>query len=381
MRYSLYGIVAFALLAAKFLAARKQTWEFGPELTTAIVIPVYNEDPEAFAACLDSVRVASPGLGEIWVVDDGSTDATCLEVAWRASVLDQRIEVVRLAENAGKRHAMAAAFRQSEADIFITVDSDTVLAPNAIWEALKPFSDPRVQGVTGIVRALNPVENLLTRLIDVRYASAFMLDRLAQSMFGSVLCACGSLALWRADLVRENLDDFVNQEFLGIPVQYGDDRRMTNYALIKGRVVVQWTAKAYTLVPTQINHFLRQQARWNRSFCRETFWALRHLSPKRPAWWLALTELLSWALLSFGFTLSLTNHRTAWFLLFAVGVAYLRSIRYATEGGRVWLTFILGPLYAVLHFTLLLPVKLWAVLTLRNKSWGTRSGVEVGLTK
>lgn len=379
MRFSLYGVIALGLLAAKFLAARKQTWEAGPALTTAVVIPLYNEDPEAFAACLRSVQKASPGLGEIWVVDDGSTDKTCLEFAWRASIADRRIEVVLLPVNGGKRHAMAEMFRKSTADIFITVDSDTVLAPDAIWEALKPFSDERVQGVTGVVRALNPVENLLTRLIDVRYASAFMLDRLAQSMFGSVLCACGSLALWRADLVRENLDDFVAQKFLGIPVQYGDDRRMTNYALLKGRVVVQWTALARTLVPSKINHFLRQQARWNRSFCRETFWALRHLSPRRPAWWLALTELASWALLSFGFTLSLTDHRSAWFVLGAVGVAYLRSLRYATEGGRVWLTFILGPLYAVLHFTLLLPVKLWAVCTLRNKSWGTREKVEVGL--
>lgn len=380
MRFSLYGLVTVGLLALKFLASRKQNWpELQSRLTTAVIIPLYNEDPLAFIGCLRSVMLA--GSDEVWVVDDGSTQHKCAEIAWGLARGFDRVHVLELPENRGKRHAMAAAFRQSGADIFITVDSDTVLDRDAIREGLKPFGDHRVQGVTGVVRALNPTENLLTRLIDVRYASAFMLDRLAQSLFGSVLCACGSLAFWRADLVRENLEDFESQTFLGVPVQYGDDRRMTNYALQRGRVALQWQAKAQTLVPNRLSHFLRQQARWNRSFCRETLWALRNLRRRTAAWWLALMELVSWAVLSFGFTLSLTNHRTGWFVVAAVLVAYVRSLRYATEDGRVWLTFLLAPLYAVLHFTLLLPVKLWAVCTLRQRSWGTRSNVEVTLTK
>ena len=83
---------------------------------------------------------------------------------------------------------------------------------------------------------------MLTRLIDLRYVSAFLAKRAAYSFFGAVLCCCGSLAFYRADIVRANLDDFLDQRFLGRVATYGDDRRLTNYALRGGRVVLCPTA-------------------------------------------------------------------------------------------------------------------------------------------
>ncbi|MET9023098.1 hypothetical protein ABZV93_24290, partial [Actinopolymorpha sp. NPDC004070] len=57
-------------------------------------------------------------------------------------------------------------------------------------------------------------------------------------------------------------------------------------------------AIAHTAVPERFNHFVRQQARWGRSFFRESLWVLGNLSPTRPAWWLTLLELAQWAVFS-----------------------------------------------------------------------------------
>ena len=119
----------------------------------------------------------------------------------------------------------------------------------------------RTTGVAGFVSAYNWSQNVLTRLTDLRYVSAFLAERAAYSFFGAVLCCCGSLAFYRADVVRANLDDFLDQRFLGRVATYGDDRRLTNYALQSGRVVLCSRARASTAVPERFGHYLRQQVR------------------------------------------------------------------------------------------------------------------------
>ena len=51
---------------------------------------------------------------------------------------------------AGKRAAIAAGLRASDpaTDVVIVLDSDTIWAPGALREMLRPFADPRVGGVT-----------------------------------------------------------------------------------------------------------------------------------------------------------------------------------------------------------------------------------------
>src|SRR3954451_25409527 len=151
-------------------------------------------------------------------------------------------------ENAGKREAMGQAFRAlaPDVDVFVCVDSDTVLEPNAIEEGLAAFSDPDVAAVTGTVVALNQDQGLLPRLLDLRYVNAFLYERAAYSRLGAVLCVCGSLAVSRADIVAKHLQDCLGQTFLGHPASYGDDRHLTNLSLLHGKVVLAHRAVART---------------------------------------------------------------------------------------------------------------------------------------
>jgi hyaluronan synthase len=390
-RGSWYGFGALTLLAIKLTGSvlyRPSRGPIPPECRVAVIVPFYNEDPVAFERCLRSITSQSRLPEEIWVIDDGSPDDTCLGVARR--ILDgvPGVAIRRSATNHGKRQAQGYAFARTNCDILVTIDSDTVLDPAAIGEGLRPFADPRVNAVTGSVRALNYRTNLLTRLIDLRYANAFLYERTAYSTVGSVVCCCGSLSFFRTRVAQNYLYDFLSQRFLGVHVQYGDDRRLTQYALLTGRVLVQDTAVAYTLVPERLGHFSRQQLRWNKSFFRESLWALRRFGPRRWPFWISFAELVTWI----GFSTSVivavyvrpmvNGELIAWsYVAFGVLLAYARNIRYFGRPGASrtsqLATFALAPLYALLHVVLLTPLRLVALLTLRRSQWGTRTHVEV----
>lgn len=373
-------LVTKLALAAAYRPARTPT----PNLSVAAVVPAYNEDPAVMRACIRSLLGQTYPFGEIWIVDDGSEHRGAYQSACELLAGLPGCHVIRLRRNLGKRKAQGMPFLRTRAEIIMTIDSDTILQPRCVEEALKPFTSRRVQAVCCVARALNPHTNLLTRLVDLRYSNAFLFERAAYSVLDSMLCATGVATLYRAQLVKDNLNDYMTQRFLGLEVSYGDDRRLTNYALARGRVVLQDTAIASTLAPTKFKHFIRQQLRWNKSFFRETLYAIRHLPKRRPVWWLACAELSLWLGFSTAmlFTLLVRPLLTGQVVgLYYVGylmmMAYARSARHAARGT---FAFALAPLYGLMHILVLTPVRMYALATLRDGSWGTRqSGPEVHL--
>jgi hyaluronan synthase len=387
---SVYGIFSLAILVLKFVGSTVYRPVRGeaPDYSVAVVVPVYNEDPDAFRDCLNTILAQTRPADEIWVVDDGSGSDACIKVANEVLHGVRGVVIHKFEENAGKRFAQGYALTRTKCDIVVTLDSDTILDRSAIAEGLRPFADPKVNGVTGTVRALNHRKNLLTRLIEVRYANAFRFERAAYSSVGSVICCCGSLSLFRVSVLRPHLDDFLNQTFLGVHVQYGDDRRMTQYALLEGKVYLQDTAVAYTLVPEKLSHFTRQQVRWNKSFFRESLWAIRTFGPNRWPFWISLSEVVIGALTTLSLMLLLYIKPLAsqqlmplQYLAFAVLLSYARNVRYFGRPGDSFLTqlsiFAVTPVYAALHAVLLTPLRFWALCTLRQGKWGTRTEVEV----
>jgi hyaluronan synthase len=367
------------------------------QMSVTAVITVYNEDPKALRACLRSLLDQTRKPNAVVVVDDCSTDKSALAEAkfmgpqFREAGI--KYEVIVFPENRGKRHGLAAGFNTSpEADVFLGIDSDTVLDAHSVEQGMMPFSDKEVTGVTGIVLALNARKNLLTRLIDLRYANAFLYERAAYSLLGSVLCACGSLAFYRADVVRSNLHDFLNQKFLGKPATFGDDRRLTNYCLQSGKVVLQPTAQAWTLVPDRFTHYIKQQVRWNKSFFRESSWVMLNAKSTRAMFWLTAVEIVSWMLftvilisaLIWGIAVHHSDGILIQYAAYVVVFSYARSVRYLamkTSRSTSWVerlgTFALAPLYGMLNITVLLWVRIYSLCTLRRNGWGTRKTVEV----
>ncbi|MFI6286066.1 glycosyltransferase [Streptomyces sp. NPDC051018] len=405
----LYSFGALGLLALKmFMALFYRPAKAGPEELLLLdkswvtaVIPIYNEDPVMFEQGMRSLLAQSRLPNEIHIIDDASADASGIKVAkklrreFEAQGVKYTVSVQP--ENKGKREALALGFEAAPySDVFLCVDSDTVLSRDTVRELLLPMADERIMASTGMVLALNHDSNIFTRLQDLRYGNSFLFERAAYSRLKSVLCCCGALSAYRGSLVRKYLPDFLNQQFLGKPAVFGDDRRMTNYCLMEGQVVFQETAVGYTAVPEKLPHFLRQQIRWNKSFFRESLWAFTHQKKYRPAFWLTCMELALWLVFGSAMFYSMVilpimrpsqflNH-IGDYLVFMVLMGYLRNVRYLDFPRRGmgfvkrFGMFLLAPLYGVIQLLLLTPLRFYALLTLGQGSWGTRQGgVEVSV--
>jgi hyaluronan synthase len=403
-----YGIAVGALLALKLLLSiprprlrrRSTRARRSAPLSLSIhaVITTYNESPAMLRRCLESLVDQTRRPDSVTVVDDCSTDQAA--AAGVIDALAQRfreagiaLDLIRFPVNRGKRHGLAAGFQaHPDAGAYLCVDSDTIVAPNAVDELAAPLARRRVHSVTGLVLAHNRTKNLLTRLIDMRYVNAFLGERVAYSRLGSVLCACGSLAMYRGWVVRKHLDDFLQQRFLGQPATFGDDRRLTYYCLLEGQSLIAPTAIGWTDVPETLGHYVRQQIRWGKSFIREGVLLLAKVRLiGRACWWLNLIELATWI----GFTAGLLTalaitalHPAGWrilasYALWVCAMAWIRSLHYLRRAPGVPLperlsTFACAPLYALLNLGLLLPLRLWSLATLRRNNWGTRQQVEIG---
>jgi cellulose synthase/poly-beta-1,6-N-acetylglucosamine synthase-like glycosyltransferase len=353
----------------------------GEERTVSVVVPVYNEEPALLRGCLQSIAGQDHRALEVIVVDDGSHnhaehDSIYAEYAqlpgW--TVLEQRV-------NRGKRMAQKVAFDRASSDVIVTIDSDTLLrTPDAIRCIQRRFADPRVGAVTGSVGVENESRNILTRLIASRYWMAFNQERAAQSLFGVTMCCSGPFSAFRGDLIRELKDEYVDQSFLGEACTFGDDRHLTNLILRAGyRVVYDDNAHAKTNVPDTLRAYLRQQVRWNKSFYREALWTARFAHRRHPylAFDLLLQIILPFMLMTA--LVAVAYHAVAvdanvlwhWAAVLA-GIALLRcAYGFARTRERSFLVFVL---YGFVHVAVLIPVRLYALATLRRNHWGSRSG-------
>ncbi|AZB44972.1 glycosyltransferase [Bacillus sp. FJAT-42376] len=392
----LYGSVMIAYLLGKMLLSFKyqEVMMDPPDLKVSVVIPSYNEAPDAVLGTIESILKQDYPVHEIFVIDDGSKDVSAYEATLKlkenlmAGIGETAAELARgnykmpnlivhrLPQNKGKRHAQIWAFERATGDVYITVDSDCTVFPNAVRELLKPFNNPEVSATTGHVNIRNRTDNVLTRLIDMRYDNAFRVERAAHSVTNNVLVCSGPLSAYRREVVMKNLDHYGNQMFLGQQVQLGDDRCLTNYAIREGKTLYQSTARCITDAPTSLRTLLKQQSRWNKSFFRESLVALKIGFTKPNVFVWVMLEMFLW--IAFGISLILAIYFTSttmgwimliYYLAYVIISAYARNVFYAYKRP---FTFLLAPLYGLLFLILLCPLRFWALLTIRSTAWGTR---------
>jgi hyaluronan synthase len=353
------------------------------KFSVAIIIPSYNEGVEDLENCVRSALDQDyPFPFQVILVDDGSKDKAAVHNLRKKFSSNTRLVIHEFPQNKGKRHAQKFGFDVvgDSVDIVITIDSDTILARDSVRYIVQPFADPKVGAATGDVRAIK--KNLLSRLIDARYWTAFNQERSAQSLFGTVLCCSGPLAAYRNVLVQQVKEAYISERFFGTICTYGDDRHLTNLILEKGYIVkFERKAKAETQVPQHLKPWLRQQTRWNRSFYRELFWTLKRIILRRRNTQVyMLYDLCMQAVLPMLLVLSLifVGYRSIvespmyliGYLMILIGIAILRgSYAFLRTRDRV---FFLFPLYAFCHIFLLIPVRVYALCTLRTTKWGTR---------
>ncbi|MDA1775276.1 glycosyltransferase family 2 protein [Bacillus cereus] len=396
----IYGTVMLTYLLAKMILSFFYRPKIGdpPNLKVSVIIPIYNEKANAIQDTILSILNQDYPIHEIIVVDDGSDDDGCYEEVLRIKEqlnnckknvgievageeddgkrYKQRFISHRFSENKGKRHAQIWGFERSTGDVIVTVDSDGYLFPDAVRALLIPFRDAEVMAVTGHVNARNRIKNWFTKLIDMRYENAFRVERAAQSVTGNVLICCGPISCYRREVIIENLEQYGHQMFLGEVVQAGDDRCLTNYAILKGKTVYQETARCITDVPTTLVQFIKQQIRWNKSFFRESLLALK-IGVQKPIVliWVVM-ELALWIVFNITLILGFVIKPLAMGWLMAIYYfaclclsAYARNVFYILKHPFV---FFMAPIYGFINIIVLFPLRIYALCTLKSNKWGTR---------
>ena len=348
----------------------------------SVIVPCYNEQPELLKKSLESVLSAT-GNVKVLVIDDGSKEEIRKEVIRIVSELkgqEERISLKIFEENKGKRHALHHAITNliSDSEFVVTIDSDTILDKNALVRIVEPLKNSAIGASTGDVRLLNEKQNWLTKMIATYYWIGLNIYKKAQSSRGMVVCCSGCLAAYKTTIIKEIIEEFVNQEFFGERCAHSEDRHLTNLILKRNyQVVYVPEAISYTETPATIRGFLKQQQRWKRGYIRESLYTLTYAWKIRP---LLFLQVLLWDLtapfLTFGLRLAvlvIIFSKPGFFFFFILPswitfmlVRYIFVLFYAKE--KIWGIFT----YALFYEVFLYWMNIYALFTVKNKSWITR---------
>lgn len=281
---AVYGLIHYAALVWRIWL-----WSGYRPMATAeesrlprvtVIIPAYNEG----ALVQESIQSVThshypPERLQVIVVDDGSTDDTWKHIQSAASSAPIPVTTIRQPRNKGKRHALYTGFQHATGDIWVTVDSDSILHPDVLRNGVSPLlQDQRIGLVAGCVKVLNRNDSLITRFLKVQFVLSFTFSRAYQSQIRGLLTTPGALSIYRASAVKPVLDTWLHQTFLGAPCLTGEDRALTNLITAQGfHSFFQSNAVVWAQMPSRYTGMAKMYLRWARSNIRETLVLLSFL--------------------------------------------------------------------------------------------------------
>ena len=131
----------------------------------AVIIPVFNEGG-AISQNLEEIRGAIRSIGipfEILLVDDGSTDNSWAEIATLTENCCE-VRAIRFSRNFGKEAAILAGLENTDADIYLVMDSDLQHPPQYVKGMLELMEKEKADIVNGVKRG-RIRENIFYRLL------------------------------------------------------------------------------------------------------------------------------------------------------------------------------------------------------------------------
>lgn len=376
--------------------------DYAPAVTCLVAV---HNDEAVIEECVRSLLASDYPHLDVVVVDDASTDATAAALSTFAC--DDRVTLLSMPENVGKKRALVAGVRRASGDLFVFTDSDCIVAPDAVGRVVAAFSaHPNLGAASGHARALNADRNVLTRIQDVWYDGQFGVAKAAESSFGSVTCVSGPLAAFRREAILNFFPAWAADRFLGKEFRFATDRQLTGYVLgapwLGDKLAAahaddplvsdhrypdrRWevgyvrSARVWTNVPATFRGMLRQQVRWKKSFVRNIFFTGRFFWRRGPApaalfyghlVWVAAAPVLAFRHLVW-LPASGALMVTALYLVGVTvkGAMWGLAYRVQSPGDPRWVWRPAMSLLSALVLSWLLP---WSVLTLRRSVWSRES--------
>ena len=290
----------------------------------SVLAPAYNEALTIRQSVRAMLQIAYPEF-EVVVINDGSKDSTLQELIAEFDLVPsaryhggdietqpvhavyesrRKIPLVVIdKQNGGKADALNAGINASRYPLFCTIDSDSLLEPDALLQVAAPFvEDPRVIACGGLIRVANGCrirngrvmetalsKSWIVRFQVVEYLRAFLGGRIAFGSLNSLLIISGAFGVfskkvvvgaggYRTDTVGEDMELVV---------------RMHEYALrekMEYRIVFLPHPVCWTEVPDKLEILRRQRNRWQRGTL-EALWMHKRLFFRPGSGWLGMFAL------------------------------------------------------------------------------------------
>ncbi|KQY91318.1 glycosyltransferase [Brevundimonas sp. Root1423] len=301
------GLAAAALIQTPPVASGGLLWrryaDAAPPI--ALLAPAFNEAATIAESVRSLLSLQYPSF-EVIVINDGSRDETlqvlidtfelrpvqrhfepALAHAPIRTIYGARHQprlIVIDKENGGKADALNAGINVSRAPIFCSMDADSLLEPDALLRAVRPFvEDPeRTVAVGGTVRVVNgcvishgrvtevrPSRNILALLQTVEYLRAFLMARLAFSRINTLTIISGAFGLFRRVRVIEvgGYTHGTVGEDMELVVKL---HRLMRDKRLPYRIAFVPEPVCWTEAPEDLRVLGRQRSRWHRG-ALETF--------------------------------------------------------------------------------------------------------------
>jgi poly-beta-1,6-N-acetyl-D-glucosamine synthase len=254
----------------KQLEAADKLDDFNPKVS--IIIPAWNEEVGIIKTVKSVISNDYENI-EVIIVNDGSTDNSDKIIKQFIKYLKinkipghDKIEYV-YQENGGKGRALNTGIEHSTGDIILTMDADSAIDSNGIYNLVQYYLDPKIMAVVGNVKVAqnNTIVGLLQQL---EYYFGFYFKR-AYSMLGAEYIFGGACASFRRTVFEqlglfdisnktEDIEMSMRTRFAGMECAYAEN-------------VVAYTEGASTAFG-----LINQRVRWKKGRF-DTFWKYRSM--------------------------------------------------------------------------------------------------------
>ena len=268
----------------------------------SIIAPAYNESK----TIIDNVRTLLSlyyNNFEVIIVNDGSTDSTfdlirdAYDLVRVNYYFDYRIPCERIKGvyrsknpsynrltiidkvNGGKADSLNAGINICHSDLFVSIDADSIIEPDAILKLVKPFleeKEKKVIGAGGVIRIVNSCEierghireikipsKLLPRLQVLEYTRAFLLGRMAWSQLDGLMLISGAMGIFDRETVIKaggyNIKTVGEDMELVLRMRRYMAENEENYEVTYVPDPLCWTE-----VPSDLKSMRKQRTRWTR---------------------------------------------------------------------------------------------------------------------
>ena len=255
----------------------------------AVLVPAFNEE-KVIERTVRSVLDSDYPKLRVIVIDDGSNDNT-LEVTratFRKEIAAGRVTVLTK-PNSGKADALDYGLEQVTEEVFVGIDADTIIAPDAISWLVPHFSNPKVGAMAGNAKVGNRV-GLWTRWQALEYITSQNFERRALNTLNAVSVVPGAIGAWRTSAVREA--GGYHRDTVA------EDADLT-MALLQAGYWVNYEdrALAYTEAPTTANGLMRQRFRWSFGIMQAVWKHRAAVKQKGALGWVAIPNMLIFQIL------------------------------------------------------------------------------------